>query len=242
MENRVILITGANKGLGLETARQLGKAGHTVVMTGRDAQKIEQAAAQLVSEGINAHAVVMDVTQAASIEKAAEKVAEQFGKIDTLINNAGIGQDPHGQPLSSVSVNIWRSTFETNVFGVVAVTQAFLPLLKKSEAGRIVNVGSLLGSLAAHSDPNSPIYHFKMMSYDCSKSALNQLTVHLAYELSGTGIKVNTAHPGWVKTDLGGEGAPMEIVDGAKTSVYLATLPNDGPTGAFIHMQERLPW
>ena len=114
--------------------------------------------------------------------------------------------------------------------------------MKKSDAGRIVNVTSILGSLALHADPSSPVYHFKSPAYDSSKTAVNQYTVHLAYELRDTTIKVNSAHPGWVKTDLGGEGAPMEVVDGAKTSVWLATLPADGPTGGYFHMQSALPW
>jgi NAD(P)-dependent dehydrogenase (short-subunit alcohol dehydrogenase family) len=147
-----------------------------------------------------------------------------------------------GSPTTSASLDVWRRTFETNVFGLVAVTHAFLPLLRQSEAGRIVNLTSILGSLGLHTDPQSPIYHFKTVAYDTSKAAVNAYTIHLAYELRDTPIKVNAAHPGWVKTDLGGEGAPMEVVDGAKTSVWLATLPADGPTGGYFHGRERLPW
>lgn len=242
MSHRIILITGANKGIGLETARQLGRAGHTVLVGARDAVKAAGAVAELGKDGIKAESVVLDVTDAASIAKAVADVEARFGKLDTLINNAGVAIEGWGAATSGTTVEQWRTIFETNVFGLAAVTQSFLPLLRKSEAGRIVNLTSVLGSLALHSDPSSPIYHFKSVAYDSSKSAVNQYTVHLAYELRDTPIKVNAAHPGWVKTELGGENAPMEIVDGAKTSVWLADLPADGPTGGFFHMQDRMPW
>ncbi len=242
MSHRIILITGANKGIGLETARQLGRAGHTGLVGARDAAKAAGAVAELGKDGIKAESVVLDVTDAAAIAKAVADVEARFGKLDTLINNAGVAIEGWGTTTSATTVEQWRTIFETNVFGLAAVTQSFLPLLRKSEAGRIVNLTSVLGSLALHSDPASPIYHFKSVAYDSSKSAVNQYTVHLAYELRDTPIKVNAAHPGWVKTDLGGENAPMEIVDGAKTSVWLADLPADGPTGGFFHMQDRMPW
>jgi len=242
ISNRIVLITGANKGIGLETARQLGRAGHTVLVGARDAAKADGAVAELAKDGITAHAIVIDVTDADSIAKAAAEVEKRFGRVDSLINNAGIGREPFGGKTSDTKVAVWREIFETNLFGVVAVTQAFLPLVQKSAAGRIVNVSSALGSLALHADPTSPYYHFKAVAYDTSKTALNQYTVHLAYELRETNIKVNAGHPGWVKTDLGGEAAPMEVADGAKTNVYLATLPDDGPTGLHIHMESPLPW
>jgi len=135
-----------------------------------------------------------------------------------------------------------QRVFGTNVFAVVAVTRELLPLLKRSPAGRIVNLSSILGSLTLHADPTSPIADFKSFAYDGSKSALNAYTIHLAYELKGTPIKVNSAHPGWVKTEMGGDAAPMEIPDGAKTSVALALLGPDGPSGRFIHLGQELPW
>jgi len=242
IDRRIILITGANKGIGLETARQLGQAGHTVLLAGRDPGKVEAAAGLLVGEGLTVEPITLDVTDAGSIERAARRIEERHGRLDTLINNAGITREPWGVKTSEVSLDLWRKIFETNLFALVAVTTAMLPLVRRSAAGRIVNLSSILGSLTLHADPASPIYDFKAVAYDTSKTAVNQYTVHLAYELRDTPIKVNAAHPGWVKTDLGGEGAPMEVVDGARTSVYLATLPADGPSGAFIHMQERLPW
>lgn len=239
---RIILISGANKGIGLETARQLAQAGHHVLLGARDPAKAEEAAASLAREGLTVEPITLDVTDAASIAAAAKRIAERHGKLDTLINNAGITLEPWGVTTSQVSLDLWRKIFDTNLFAVVAVTQAMLPLVRNSEAGRIVNLRSILGSLTLHADPASPIYNFKAVAYDTSKTAVNQYTVHLAHELRDTPIKVNAAHPGWVKTELGGEGAPMEVVDGAKTSVYLATLPADGPSGAYIHMQDRLPW
>jgi NAD(P)-dependent dehydrogenase (short-subunit alcohol dehydrogenase family) len=242
MGNRVILITGANKGIGLETARQLGREGHTLLVGARDAAKAAEAAGELAKEGVKAEPVTLDVTDGASIARVAAYIAERYGKLDTLINNAGVKLDHWTDKPSTVSLDVWRSCFETNVFGVVAVTQAFLPLLRKSEAGRIVNLSSILASLTLHSDPQSFVYDAKSVVYNSSKTALNQYTVHLAHELRDTPIKVNAAHPGWVKTDLGGEGANMELAEGARTSVWLATLPADGPTGGYFHMQDRLPW
>lgn len=240
---RIVLITGANKGIGYETARQLASAGHTVLIGGRDPDKAAAAVAALTAEGFNSvEAVTLDVLDAASIERAVANIADRHGRLDTLINNAGLVAEGWGTPASQTGLAAWRSTFETNVFAVAAVTTAFLPLLKKSEGGRIVNLSSILGSLTLHADPTSWIYDFKTVAYDASKAALNQYTIHLAHELKATSIKVNAAHPGWVKTDLGGDGAQMELVDGAKTSVWLATLPDDGPTGGYFHMQERLPW
>lgn len=242
MSKRIILITGANKGIGYETARQLAREGHTVLLAARDANKAEAAAAGLAGEGLTVEPVTLDVTDDASIARAAAQIAERHGRLDTLVNNAGVALEPWGTPTSATTLDQWRRTFETNVFAVAAVTQALLPLLRKSEAGRVVNLSSILGSLTLHADPTSPIYDMKSVAYDSSKAALNQYTVHLAHELKDTPIKVNSAHPGWVKTDLGGEQAPMEVGDGAKTSVWLATLPADGPTGGYFHMRERLPW
>ncbi len=143
---------------------------------------------------------------------------------------------------STVTQEILHATFETNFFAVIALTQALLPLIRQSPAGRIVNLSSILASLTIHSEPTSPIYGMKTFAYDASKTALNAFTVHLAHELRGTPIKVNSAHPGWVKTDMGGPSAPMDVSEGGKTSVQLATLSNDGPTGGFFHLGEPLPW
>jgi NAD(P)-dependent dehydrogenase (short-subunit alcohol dehydrogenase family) len=240
---KIALVTGANKGIGFETVRQLAKSGGVhVILAARDPAKGAQAAKVLKGEGLDVEAMTLDVTNAESIAAAARAVGEKFGHLDILINNAGIGVKDGSTTVSGQTLNAWRTTFDTNLFGVIAVTQAFLPLLRKSEAGRIVNLSSVLASLTLHSDPSSPIYHFKLPAYNVSKTALNGWTVQLAYELKDTNIKVNAAHPGYVKTDMGGPSAPMEIVDGAKTSVALALIGPDGPNGAYIHLGERLPW
>jgi len=243
MNKKIALITGANKGIGFETARQLGQEGIIVLVGARDAKKGEAAAEKLRREKIEAHALTIDVSDAASIRKAANQVESDYGRLDILVNNAGVMVDDEKKKPSEQSLETWRKTFETNLFGLIATTQAFLPLLRKSEAGRIVNLSSILGSITFHAKPGSPIYDSKSYtSYNVSKSAVNAYTVQLAYELKGTKIKVNAAHPGWVKTEMGGEGATMELGDGAKTSVALATLGPDGPNGAYIHMGESLPW
>jgi len=239
---RIALITGANKGIGFETARQLGQQQVTILLGARDPAKGEAAAGKLRGEGLDVRALPLDVTNTESIRRAVEKVAQEFGRLDILINNAGVMVDDQTKKVSQQSLDAWRTTFDTNVFGLIATTQGFLPLLLKSAAGRIVNLSSILGSNTLHSDPQSPIYDFKVPAYNVSKSAVNAYTVQLAYELRDTPIKVNAAHPGWVKTEMGGEGATMELPDGAKTSVTLATLATDGPTGSYTHMGEALPW
>jgi NAD(P)-dependent dehydrogenase (short-subunit alcohol dehydrogenase family) len=240
----VALITGANKGLGLETAKQLAEQGVTVLLGARDLAKGEAAAAPLKAAGLDVRAVKIDVDDPADYATVAGFIEEEFGKLDILINNAGVLLDAMGGPnqTSTTSRDLLVKTFETNVLAPIALTQALLPLLKKSDAGRIVNLSSILGSLTLHATKGSPIYNAKTFAYDTSKAALNSFTIHLAHELAGMKIKVNSAHPGWVKTDMGTDAAPMEIPDGAKTSVWLATLPEDGPTGGFFHMQDALPW
>jgi len=240
---KVALISGANKGIGLETARQLGKQGITVLLGARDRGRGEKAAAMLVAYGIDARAVKLDVVNAGDVAAVAARIEKEFGVLDILVNNAGVMHDARtGNETTTTSQAVLRETFDTNFFAVIALTQALLPLLKKSAAGRIVNLSSILGSNTLHATPGSPIYDAKTFAYDASKVALNSFTIHLAHELAGTKIKVNSAHPGWVKTDMGGKGAMMEIEDGGKTSVQLATLPEDGPSGGFFHLGESLPW
>ncbi len=242
MKKKIALITGANKGIGLETARQLGKKDIIVLIGARDLSKGEAAANGLRQEGIDARAISLDVNNTESIRKAADQIERDFGRLDILINNAGVMLDDENKKVSEQSLETWRKTFETNVFGLIATTQAFLPLLHKSDAGRIVNLSSILGSITYHGTPGSPIYDSKLPAYNVSKSAVNAYTVQLAYELKDSKIKVNAAHPGWVKTDMGGKGATMELPDGAKTSVALATIGEDGPNGAYVHLGETLPW
>jgi len=239
---KIALITGANKGIGLETARQLGQQDITVLVGARDEAKGNQAAEELRKAGLDVHGIVLDVNNADSIQKAAARIERDYGRLDILVNNAGVMIDDQKKKPSEQSLEVWRTTFETNLFGLIATTQALLPLLRKSAGGRIVNLSSILGSINLHATPGSPIYDMKLPAYNVSKSAVNAYTVQLAYELKDTTIKVNAAHPGWVKTDMGGEGATMDIPDGAKTSVALATIGADGPNGAYVHMGETLPW
>jgi len=241
--NKVALITGANKGLGFEMARQLAQAGVTVVLAARDQAKGESAVAKLKAQGFDVRFLKLDVTNKKDFAQAAEFLEKNFGKLDILINNAGISADGlAGTSASATTEQSLQATFQTNFFAPIALTQALLPLLKKSEAGRIVNMSSILGSQTLHADPNSPIYNFKSLSYDASKAALNSFTIHLAHELKDTKIKVNSAHPGWVKTDMGTDAAPMEITEGGKTGVALALLDESGPSGGFFHLGEPLPW
>jgi NAD(P)-dependent dehydrogenase (short-subunit alcohol dehydrogenase family) len=248
-QDKVAFITGANKGIGLETARGLGQLGIAVVIGSRDEANGRTAVDQLRSEGIEqVESVRFDVTKPEDHQAIARHLEGRYGKLDILVNNAGVLLDQveiekgGSNTTSTVSSEDLRKTFETNFFAVVALTQALLPLIRKSREGRIVNLSSVLGSLTLHSDPKSPIYSMKGFAYDASKTALNAFTVHLAHELKGTAIKVNSAHPGWVKTDMGGSAAPMEVSEGGKTSVQLATLPHDGPTGGYFHLGEPLPW
>ncbi|MGZ5019313.1 MAG: SDR family oxidoreductase [Chthoniobacterales bacterium] len=240
---KIALVTGANKGIGLETVRQLAGKDITVLLGARDMKKGEEAAEKLRKEKLDVRALEIDVSNSASIQKAAKEVEREFGQLDILINNAGVMLDDEKKMASEQSLETWRKTFETNLFGLIETTNAFLPLLRKSEAGRIVNLSSILGSITYHATPGSPVYDSKSYaSYNVSKSAVNAYTVQLAYELKNTKIKVNAAHPGWVKTEMGGKGAVMEIPDGAKTSVALATLDESGPNGAYLHMGKPLPW
>jgi NAD(P)-dependent dehydrogenase (short-subunit alcohol dehydrogenase family) len=246
---KVALISGANKGLGLETARQLGRLGYTVLLGSRDGLKGEVAARQLRGEedgegDIDARVVKLDVNRQSDIDAAAAMIGREFGKLDVLVNNAGVMIEKGWtrNTTSETTIENLRLTFESNLFAAFALTKALLPLLKKSEAGRIVNMSSILGSVSLQATPGSPTYGTKLFAYNASKAALNVLTISLAHELRGNKIKVNSAHPGWVKTDLGGSAAPMDLTTGAQTGVTLATLGEDGPTGGFFHDGEEIAW
>jgi len=238
---KVALVTGATRGIGLETVRQLAGAGVHVLLAGRNREKAVEAALKLQAEGLSVEAIALDVANDDSITQAAIDIARRHGKLDILVNNAGVLRDDMQIKPSEQSLATWRETFETNVFGVVATTKAFLPLLKQAPAARIVNVSSLLGSLAANADPASPIYDVKIPAYNVSKSAVNAWTVQLAHELRNTPIKVNAVHPGSVKTDMNGQGE-LEVAEGARTSVRMALLDESGPTGDFVYFEEKLPW
>jgi NAD(P)-dependent dehydrogenase (short-subunit alcohol dehydrogenase family) len=241
---KVAFITGGNRGIGLETARELGRLGIAVVIGSRDAEQGRKAAGKLAELGISAEAIRYDATDPASDATAFAYFEQKYGRLDILVNNAGVLKEEGLliRDASRVSADVLRETFDVNFFAVVRLTQTLLPLVKKSAAGRIVNLSSILASLTLHSAQNSPIAPAKPFAYNASKSALNAFTVHLADELRDTNVKVNSAHPGWVKTELGGPGAPMDLADSPKTSVNLATLGADGPSGGFFHVADPLPW
>jgi NAD(P)-dependent dehydrogenase (short-subunit alcohol dehydrogenase family) len=230
MTELIALITGANKGIGLETARQLGARGMTVLAGSRDAQRGRAAQAALRAEDIDAHFVELDVTDDASARKAAEWIDERYGRLDVLVNNAGIAV--RGGPPSATSLDAMREVFETNVFGVITVTNAMLSLLRRAPGARIVNVSSEIGSVTFMSDRSSPAWPMPAsIPYPASKAALNMVTAMYAKELAGTPVKVNAANPGYCATDLNGHTGFRTAAEGASVSVRLATLPDDGPTG-----------
>lgn len=238
---RIALVTGANRGLGFEISRQLGRMGIIIVASARNGADASSTVERLKSEGINAHSVILDVAAPSAIEVLPTLLEDQFGGLDILVNNAGVMVDDGIKP-SRLSLETLRATFEINVFGAFAVTRAVLPLIRKSSFGRIVNMSSSLGSLADMGDPASPYYGVMSPAYQASKTALNALTVLFAKELKDTGVKVNSACPGWVRTRLGSERAPLSVEEGADTPVWLATLPADGPTGGFFHSRKPMPW
>lgn len=247
MSQKIAFITGGNRGLGFQTALDLKSPDTKVVIGSRDQKQGEEAVAKLRAAGVDADVLKFDITNAGDHKAAYDYFNSKYGRLDILVNNAGIagGTFPGTGPAHSAAdapLDLLHKVFETNFFSQVALTKTLLPLIRKSPAGRIVNLSSILGSLTLHADPKSPIYNAKSFAYDASKTALNAYTVHLAWELRDTNIKVNSAHPGWVQTDLGGAKAPMKVVDGAKTAVVLATLPSDGPSGQFFHLGEPLPW
>jgi len=238
---KIALITGANKGIGFEVARQLAEQGITVLLGARNPERGEEAATKLRDENYDAHFVHLDLQDAATHNAAAQFIEEKFGKLDVLVNNAGVALDG-GQKSSEVSQDLLRKTFDTNFFGTIAVTQAFLPLIKKTNAGRIVNVSSGLGSLTLHGDPNWEFYEVKPLAYNASKTALNAFTVILAHELKDTNIKVNSADPGFTATDLNGHQGYKTVEQGASIITRLAVLPADGATGSYFDDQGVLPW
>ena len=247
MAHKVAFITGGNRGLGFQTALDLKNENVKVVIGSRNSAQGQQAVEKLRAAGVDADFIPFDITKSPDHKAAYDYFNSKYGRLDILVNNAGVaggtfpGEGPEHRA-SDVPLDLLHRVFETNFFSTVALTQTLLPLIKKSSAGRIVNLSSILGSLTLHANPKSPIYDAKSFAYDASKTALNAFTIHLAYELRNTNIKVNSAHPGWVKTDMGGEQAPMELADGAKTSVGLATLPDDGPSGGYFHLDKALPW
>ncbi|MFI8416586.1 SDR family oxidoreductase [Serratia sp. NPDC078593] len=242
---KIALITGANKGIGFETARQLAEKGMTVILGGRDLKAVKIAAEKILSMGYAADYILLDITSSEHIHAALDTINEKYGRLDILVNNAAIRIEHYGLNPSEQPMQKWRDTFNTNLFGMVELTVALLPLIKKSNAGRIVNVSSLLASITTHTDQDSYAYSpmFKSLpAYSAAKSAVNSWTIHLAYELRDTVIKVNAVHPGYTITDMNDGAGDLDVSAGALTSVQMATLDNSGPSGTFTHMGNTIGW
>ncbi|HEY0297743.1 MAG TPA: SDR family oxidoreductase [Arachidicoccus sp.] len=241
---KVALVTGGNKGIGFETVKQLAQHNIKVLLGARDEQSGEAASQTLRKESLNVTFIKLDVSKTKDIENIKKYIEQEFGRLDILINNAGIFLDGewYGNNTETVSTETLRETFDTNYFGAVALTQALLPLIKKSDAGRIVNISSISGSFTIHSDKSHWLYELKPYAYSASKTILNQFTVFLAHSLRNTNIKVNAANPGWVKTSIGSDQAPLTPEQGAKAGVKLALLDENGPSGTFSQSGEILPW
>jgi NAD(P)-dependent dehydrogenase (short-subunit alcohol dehydrogenase family) len=240
-EQKIALITGANKGIGFEATKQLAEQGIFVFLGARDRARGEEAASALVARGLPVAPLRLDVTDGASIEQAAREISEQRGRLDILVNNAGVTGGFRGAP-SEVTPGQMRQVYDTNVFGPVAVTNAMLPLLRRSAAGRIVNMSSGLGSLTLNSDPGSEFGDYNVLVYQSSKTALNAVTVAYAKELRESGIKVNAADPGFTATDLNQHRGYRTVEQAAAVVVRLATLGPDGPTGTFQDENGTVPW
>ena len=233
--NRVALVTGANRGIGLEIAHELARKGLHVVVGARDPSSADDAAAEIAKQGA-ASAVELDVTSDASASRAIHEILVRLGRLDVLVNNAGILIDS-GKTAATVSIEDLRRTLETNVIGAWRMTQAVLPQMRKQRYGRVVNLSSSMGQIAElrASGGSWPAYRL-------SKTALNAMTILFASELRGEGILVNTVSPGWVRTDMGGASAPRSVEEGADTPVWLATLPDDGPTGGYFYDRRQIEW
>jgi NAD(P)-dependent dehydrogenase (short-subunit alcohol dehydrogenase family) len=236
-ETRIALVTGANRGIGLEIVKQLSRAGLMAVLASRDVEKGREAAAKLASEGLEPPAVALDVTNEESIRAAVEEVLRLFGRIDVLVNNAGIlkeGFTPQESKVLDVSPDLVLQTYLTNTVGPLRMIQAVVPIMQKGGYGRVVNMSSGAGQLS-EMGPGFPAYRM-------SKAALNALTRVSAAELGPAPIKVNALCPGWVRTDMGGPNATRPVEKGAETAVWLATLPETGPTGGFFRDMAPIPW
>lgn len=237
---KTAFVTGANKGIGFEIARQLGKSGFSVYLGSRKIALGEEAAARLRAEGLDARALELDLDRPETIAEAADAVRKEK-LLDVLVNNAGIVDGADGPPSSALLPAV-RRVMETNFIGTLAVTQAMLPMLKAAPAARIVNLSSGLASLTWNGDPNWAFAGAKLIGYNASKAAVNMLTVQLAYELRDTPIKVNSANPGYTATDMNGHQGNQTVEEGAAEAVRLATLPADGPTGGFFETSGPNPW
>ncbi|MEN1727482.1 MAG: SDR family oxidoreductase [Pseudomonadota bacterium] len=237
---KVALITGANKGLGKEIARQLGGQGYTVVLTARDMQAGQAAVDELSASGCDAHALPLEVTSPDDIAKLAGALDADYGKLDVLVNNAGMSAEWDGTGTDADKI---RRTLDVNLVAPYAITETLVPLLSRSDDARVINHSSMLGSIASVEAAWNDVAGFVAVGYSTSKAGLNMLTVIQSKTLAEQGIAVAAAHPGWVKTDLGTDAAPMEVNDGARTVVGLVTVDREQfPHGQLIHQGQAMPW
>jgi NAD(P)-dependent dehydrogenase (short-subunit alcohol dehydrogenase family) len=234
MDRKIAVVTGANRGIGFEICRQLAAKGISVVLTSRDEAKGRMAVAQLRSQGLEIEFYQLDVTDTSGIQRLGGFLARKYGAADILVNNAGIMADAKGTGMLGVPLQIIRTTMETNVYGPLVLCRELIPLMRKKNYGRIVNISSGLGQLSEMGGG--------MPAYRMSKTALNALTRTLAAELKGTNILVNSMCPGWVKTDMGGPNAVKTLAEGADTAVWLATLPDGGASGGFYRDRKAISW
>jgi NAD(P)-dependent dehydrogenase (short-subunit alcohol dehydrogenase family) len=241
VNQKVALVTGATQGIGFEVARQLGLKGIKVIIGARSEKKASDALVLLENDNIEAEYLLLDIVDEVSIQHAYEMISSTYGKLNILVNNAGISTQEDQSP-STIDNRVLKGIFNTNFFSQISVTQKLLPLLQKESDSRIVNVSSSMGSLSLQSNPNYKYFPFNMFGYNVSKTALNAFTIALAKELNGSSIKINSADPDWCRTNLGGDQAPYSPEDGARVIVHLATLGNDGPTGSFFNFSNVLGW
>lgn len=241
---KIALVTGGNKGIGFETARQLAEQNIKVLLGARNVEEGKNAERILRGESLDVTFIKLDISDSQHIENVKAYMENEFGKLDILVNNAAVFLDSawFGNNVEIVPMKTLRDTFDINYFGTVELTQTLLPLIKKSDAGRIVNISSVSGSFGVHLDESHWLYQLKPYAYSASKTALNQFTVFLANSLKETDIKVNAANPGWVQTSIGSEQAPLTPAQGARTGVALALIGENGPTGTFSQAGESLPW
>jgi len=238
---RIALVTGGNKGIGFEVARQLAARGCSVLLGARNPALGEAAAAKLAGEGLAARYIHIDLLDLATLTAAAKTIAADFGRLDILVNNAGMAAAGDGSA-TTATLDAIEQTMRVNFIGAVAVTQAMLPLLLKSEAGRIVNVSSGLGSLTKNSDPSFAGAASSYFGYSASKAALNMFTVHLAHQLRDTPVKVNSSAPGYTATDLNFHRGTQTIPQGAAETIRLALIDGDGPSGSFSETAGPVAW
>jgi len=241
MNKKITLITGGNKGMGFEMARELGHAGQYILIGARNENLGTEAVSKLIAEGIECETIQIDVTDSNSIQKSAKYIKNKFGHLDILINNAGIALDNYQKP-STLSLEIIRKDFDVNFFGLIDITQNMIPLLRQAVSAKIINISSAVGSLTMASDSTTSIYQHSAVGYQSSKTAVNMFTVDLANELKTTNVTVNAVNPGWVNTTFAGGGGDKSVQEGIARTIELATAATNAINGTFSDINGIVPW